>query len=201
MVVTDLRTLYARVLGAVVDVIARTGIHPNVLTWISLVPAIAAGLSAAYGNFVGAALLLLLSGVFDLLDGGLARATKQESRFGALLDSSLDRLSDAAVPMGMVLFYAPHGTLTVFIPLAAIVSGFIISYVRARAEGLDFSLPRLWMRREDRMTILVVGLLLAPFSLPGTSTPAGFTLLVVGILAVLGFIAAGTALLAAAKRS
>lgn len=199
--VKNLRTVYARVLGAVVDVIARSGVHPNALTWISLVPAIAAGVAAAYGNFIGAALLLLLSGVFDLLDGGLARATKQESRFGALLDSSLDRLSDAAVLMGMVLFYAPHGSLPVLIPLAAITSGFIISYVRARAEGLNYDLPRLWMRREDRMAILVVGLFLAPLPLPGIATPSGFTLLVVGTLAVLGFIAAGTALLAAARRS
>lgn len=194
-----LASAYARVLGATVRAIARTGVHPNVLTIISIFPALLAGALAANGQFWGAALLLLLSGVFDLLDGGLARATGRTSRFGALLDSSLDRLSDAAVPAGLLLYYAPFGAV-LLVPTAAMLAGYTVSYVRARAEGLAIDLPRLWMRREDRMAILVAALLLAPVSPADWPVPAGLTLLGVAVLAVGGWAAAAAALLAAAKR-
>jgi CDP-diacylglycerol--glycerol-3-phosphate 3-phosphatidyltransferase len=191
---------FLAVLSSVAASIGRSGVHPNVLTAISLVPALAAGVAAAWGAFAAAALLLLVSGVFDLLDGAVARQTGKTSRFGALLDSSLDRLSDAAVPAGMVLYYAPHGGV-IILPLLLIVSGFSVSYVRARAEGLQIELPRLWMRREDRMVLLLVGLLLAPLPFPGFAMIGGWTLAVVAILAVLSFIAAGIALGVAARNA
>ena len=100
---------YETVLNALARLVAQTGITPNALTLISLVPAIAAGVLAAGEHFVWAAVLMLTSGLCDILDGALARQTGKASRFGALLDSSLDRLSDAAVPLGLVLVYAPHG--------------------------------------------------------------------------------------------
>lgn len=189
---------YDIVLGALARVLARTGIKPNTLTLISLVPALAAGLVAAQGSFAWAALLLLLSGLFDILDGALARQTGQVSRFGALLDSTLDRLSDAAVPIGLVMVYAPHGSAAL-VPALAVLSGYTVSYVRARAEGLNFDLPRLWLRREDRMAVMVLALFLAPVGLPGMTLPAPLTFVLLAALAIAGFGAATHALLAARR--
>lgn len=193
-----LRGWYEAVVSWAVGGIAGTGIHPNVLTVASVFPALAAGVAAAFGSFLGAALLLLLSGVFDILDGALARATGKTSRFGAILDSSLDRLSDAAVPAGLAVFYAPFDKV-VIIPVLTIVSGFLVSYIRARAEGLSIELPRLWMRREDRMVLLVIGLLLQPLIVPGLALPGGLTLVTLALLTVLSFVAGGMALAAAAR--
>ena len=192
------RKHYQRLLHAAVRGVARTGLRPNALTIASLPPALLAGIAAAGGALVTAAILLLASGMLDLLDGALARETRQTSRFGALLDSSIDRLSDAAVLAGLTIFYAPHGKV-VIIPVAAILSGFIIPYVRARAEALDIRLPRLWMRREDRLVMTVVALLASSISLDGTAIPAPATLAMLAVLAVLGFVAATMALVAASR--
>lgn len=187
---------YVRILGFLARFLVRLGIKPNALTVFSLLPAILAGVAAAERSFVFAALLLLFSGLCDVLDGALARQTGQTSRFGALLDSSIDRLSDAAVPLGLILVYAPHG-LYVVVPALAMLSGYTISYVRARAEGLRFDLPRLWLRREDRMAVMVLALLLAWIDVPGFAVPAPLILLLFGALALFGFLAAGQALLTA----
>lgn len=194
-----LKGIYHAILSTLVRLVARTGIHPNALTIVSLFPAILAGFAAANGAFLAAALLFLVSGILDLLDGELARQTGQSSRFGALLDSTLDRLSDAAIPVGLIAFYAPFGGV-VIIPALVILSGFSISYVRARAEGLGMELPRLWMRREDRLAIVVIALLLAPISVPGINVTAAATLLVLALLAMMGFVAGVQALMAAARQ-
>jgi len=190
--------VFQRFLEAMADAISKTGLHPNAITVLSLVPAIFAGWAAAEGLFVLAAVLFLASGFLDLLDGAMARQSGRETRFGALLDSTCDRLADAAIPTGLVVYYAPHNGVVV-IPVLAIVSGFIISYVRARAEGLNMELPRLWMRRQDRLGLMVLALLLAPVPLTGMNVPAPVTLIIVAILTVLGFAAAVTALMHAAK--
>jgi CDP-diacylglycerol--glycerol-3-phosphate 3-phosphatidyltransferase len=192
------RKAYESALSAAAALLARTGVHPNTLTWISLIPAALAGFAAAGGAFVLAAVLLVCSGLFDLLDGALARSTGQTTKFGALLDSTLDRLSDAAVPAGLAVFYAPYGAI-VLVPVLMIAGGFLVSYVRARAEGLGLDLPRLWMRREDRMVIMVAGLFIAWLPIPGVAMAAPTLLIVVGLLALLSF-AAAVAALAAGRR-
>ena len=189
---------YDIALNALAGVVAKTGITPDMLTLISLLPALGAGIAAAQGAFVWAVLLMLLSGLFDILDGALARLTGQVTRFGALLDSTLDRLSDAAVPIGLVVVYAPHGP-AVLVPALAVLSGYTVSYVRARAEGLRYELPRLWLRREDRMAAMVLALVLAPVGLPGIALPAPLTFLVFAALAAAGFLAAAHALVAARR--
>jgi CDP-diacylglycerol--glycerol-3-phosphate 3-phosphatidyltransferase len=189
---------YEAVMTAAADALARTGIRPNTITALSLLPCLLAGICAALGWFIAAALLLLFGGAFDLLDGALARRTGQTSTFGALLDSTIDRLSDAAVPSGLALFYAPFG-LPALAPILLISAGFTVSYVRARAEGLSLELPRLWMRREDRLIAMVVALLLEALPIAGIGAPHPVTLLIVAVLMVLSFAAALAALAAAAR--
>jgi len=190
------REPYVRILGAFARFLIRLRVKPDGVTLFSLLPAILAGVATAQSQYELAVVLLLFSGLCDILDGAMARQIGHPSRFGALLDSSVDRLSDAAVALGLVMVYAPHG-LAVIVPVLAMLSAYTISYVRARAEGLRFELPRLWMRREDRMAIMVLALLLARIDLPGVAIPAPLTLLLFGALALFGFVAATQALLTA----
>ena len=173
---------------------------PNAVTLASVPPALLAGVCAGLGWFEGAALLFGLSGVLDLLDGALARALARRTDFGALLDSSLDRVADACVPIGLVVYYAPHGIVAA-IPALFLLASLWISYIRARAQSLGLDLPRLWVRREDRFVALVLALLLARWVAPGAALPAPLLLWVLGIVAVLGFVAGAMALAHAARQA
>jgi CDP-diacylglycerol---glycerol-3-phosphate 3-phosphatidyltransferase len=173
-------------LARVATALARTGVTPNGLTLLSLAPAVASGIAAAYGAFTWAAIFLLLSGLFDLLDGPLARTTGTATRFGALLDSTVDRITDAAPLIGLTIF-ASHSGWPAVIPGIALLAAYTVSYVRARCEGLDVALPPLWMRRGDRMLLLVLSLL------AGAVSPA-LALAGIGLIALLSALAAADAL-------
>ena len=175
------------------------GISPDLLTLLALPPAVAAGVAAGFGWFWLAAGLMLASGVMDLLDGALARLSGRETRFGALLDSTLDRICDACVPVGLVVFFAPALGGWAALPALAMVTGFAISYVRARAQSLQIALPRLWLRREDRFALTLLSLVLAPLGLPGLNIEAPVVFLMQGVLAALGTAATASALLAARR--
>lgn len=177
---------FAGTLAKVASVLARTGVTPNTLTLLSLVPALVSGVLAAYGALGWATLFLLLSGVFDMLDGPLARSTGTVSRYGALLDSTVDRITDAAPLLGLTVFYATSGWMAV-VPAFTLLAAYTVSYVRARCEGLKVQLPPLWMRRGDRMVLIALSLLL------GVVSPA-ITLGGIGLVGVLSLLAAADAL-------
>jgi len=177
---------FAAMLGRVAAVLARTGVTPNTLTLASLVPALASGVVAAYGALGWATVFLLLSGVFDMLDGPLARATGTASRFGALLDSTVDRITDAAPLLGLTVFFSTSGWLAV-IPATTLLAAYTVSYVRARCEGLKVQLPPLWMRRGDRMVLIAIAMVL------GVVSP-GLALAGIGFVGLLSMLAAADAL-------
>jgi CDP-diacylglycerol--glycerol-3-phosphate 3-phosphatidyltransferase len=177
---------FAGTLAKVASVLARTGVTPNTLTLLSLLPALVSGVLAAYGAFGWSTLFLLLSGVFDMLDGPLARSTGTVSRYGALLDSTVDRITDASPLLGLTVFYATSGWMAV-VPAFTLLAAYTVSYVRARCEGLKVQLPPLWMRRGDRMVLIALSLLLGVFS------PA-VTLGGIGLVGVLSLLAAADAL-------
>lgn len=183
-------------LARVALILGRLGATPNSLTFVSLVLALACGAAAATGAFLIAAAFLVASGVFDLLDGSLARATNRITAYGALLDSSLDRISDAAPLLGLMIFIAPMGWFAV-IPAITLVGAFMISYVRARAESLGGKLPSLWMRRSDRLILLTAGLLVGPIHLPGVAVRAPLTILCLAVFGILNLWAFISALFAA----
>jgi CDP-diacylglycerol--glycerol-3-phosphate 3-phosphatidyltransferase len=177
---------FVSVLGKAAAVLARTGITPNMMTLLSLVPALLSGVFAAYGALGWATLFLLLSGVFDMLDGPLARSTGTVSRYGALLDSTVDRITDAAPLLGLIVLYATSGWMAV-VPAFTLLAAYTVSYVRARCEGLKVQLPPLWMRRGDRMVLIAVAMLLSFLS------PA-FTLIGIALTGILSVLAAADAL-------
>lgn len=167
--------------------LARFGVTPNALTYTSLALAAGAGLAVGLGHYQTAALIIISSGICDILDGVVARASGKISRYGALLDSTVDRLSDGLPLLGLIAAYTSQGWLAV-IPAASMLAGLAVSYVRARAEALGATLPPLFMRRSERLVLLVLSLLFAPVSL-GIAVPspvllAGVT--VMGLLAVVG---------------
>lgn len=173
-------------LGRIAGLLARTGVTPNTLTLASLLPALVSGVLAAYGAFGWATVFLLLSGAFDMLDGPLARTTGTVSRFGALLDSTVDRITDAAPLLGLTVFFATSGWMAV-VPAFTLLAAYTVSYVRARCEGLKVQLPPLWMRRGDRMVLIALALLV------GLASPV-MALAAIGLVGLLSLLAAADAL-------
>lgn len=176
--------------------LGRAGISANALTYVSLALAALAGVAAAFGSFGTAAALVVTSGLFDMLDGAVARATRTVSRWGALLDSTVDRLADGFPLLGISVFYATQGWLMA-VPALAMMGAFTVSYVRARAESLGAKLPALFMRRAERVILVTLSLLVGKVALPGAPFEAPLLFIGVALLAVLNFVGCVWALKAA----
>ena len=166
--VRDLATPIATALG-------RLGLTPNALTLIGFLGTCLAALAAAYQSWLAAGILVLAFGIFDLFDGALARATGRASRLGAFLDSTFDRAGEVIVYLGIVWGALDLGLqLPVVLAASALGSATLVSYVRAKSEGLGFT-PGTGMAsvglapREVRVTILGLGLIAAGL-LPGLPT-------------------------------
>jgi CDP-diacylglycerol--glycerol-3-phosphate 3-phosphatidyltransferase len=148
----------------VVKLLAKTPVTPNALTVCSLVITVGAALLVGTEHFVAAGLVLLFAALFDIFDGALARATNRVTTFGAALDSTLDRLAEAAIMIGLLVVYARAQALPeIVLAGVALVSSFMVSYVRARAEGLGVECQVGIFTRSERIALLVLGLLFAQF--------------------------------------
>ncbi|MEA2677664.1 MAG: CDP-diacylglycerol---glycerol-3-phosphate 3-phosphatidyltransferase [Chloroflexota bacterium] len=155
----------------VAGIFGRLGFSPNALTLVGFAIAIVGAYFAARQSWLIAGLIVAFGAVFDLFDGALARATGSVSKFGAFLDSTFDRLGESVVYIG--IFWGLDVARDIegatsgggFLAITAMAASLMVSYVRARAEGLGFS-PGTGMAsvgfapREVRMLILVVGLVL-----------------------------------------
>lgn len=140
--------------------LARLGVQPNVLSVVGFFAASAAGAVVAAGYISHGGWLLLLSGPFDALDGSLARTAGLETRFGAFLDSFIDRYSEAAVLFGILCWSTFHGRHTlVLLTFLVLVGSIMVSYARARAEGLNISCKVGLFTRLERFIILTITLL------------------------------------------
>jgi CDP-diacylglycerol--glycerol-3-phosphate 3-phosphatidyltransferase len=168
--------------------LASHGITPNSLTYAALALAVASGIAAALGLYLAAAACLLVSGAFDLLDGIVARAAHLNTRFGALLDSTVDRLADALPLLGLVVACS-ETALASAVLVVAMMTGFAVSYVRARAEGLGISLPPLFMRRAERVVLLLLALVVGSVNAPGFPSEVAM-ISIIGVMALLSLVAA-----------
>jgi CDP-diacylglycerol--glycerol-3-phosphate 3-phosphatidyltransferase len=143
-----------------VNVIRKTRVTPNILTLIGLAVSGVAGAMIALDDLLLGGVLVLVSGVFDLLDGPLARATGQTTRFGAVLDSTCDRLGEAAVLLGLLVLYLDHHSFWEPILIyTTLVTSVLVSYVRARAEGLGLKCEVGIFTRAERVAVLALGLM------------------------------------------
>jgi CDP-diacylglycerol--glycerol-3-phosphate 3-phosphatidyltransferase len=139
----------------------RYPIHPNWLSLVGLLISLAAGLAFAEGALRGGALLVLLGGFFDLVDGVVARHQGTSSAFGAFLDSSLDRVADMAILIGMLMHYAGTGQPALaWLAAFALLATVMVSYTKARAESVVPDFKGGLLERAERLLILVAGALL-----------------------------------------
>jgi CDP-diacylglycerol--glycerol-3-phosphate 3-phosphatidyltransferase len=150
-----------RIIGAMVRWLAYGHINPNVLTVIGVGINVLSGLLFGLGHFFWAGVILIIANLFDMLDGQVARLSGRVTRFGGFLDSSLDRLSDMVVFVGLMVFYARdtefHSTLNVFLAGAGLMGSVLVSYTSARAESLIPKCDVGFLRRPERVVLLIIG--------------------------------------------
>ncbi len=173
----------------VVRGLVRLGATPNAVTFAALVTGLAAGAAVAAGWFGLACLLATCSTISDILDGQVARVTQTGSNAGELLDAAVDRYTEFAFIAGFVL-HARDSLFQIAVALAALLASFMISYVSAKAEALQVSVPRGLMRRHERATYLTLASGLTP--LLGPSIHAQWTALPATAIFVLGLAIVGS---------
>ena len=174
----SLRPLLTKILNP----LARNlNINPNIVTVISPFIAILAAYGFANHLLILGCIAILLSGFLDVVDGAVARYHNRSSKFGAFLDSTMDRFADAIIYIGIVF----GGYCDWFIGILAIHSAITVSYVRARAEsqGVDCSVGI--AERAVRMIILMIGALIGYFT-----QPIYFTYVII-LLVILSYITVG----------
>jgi CDP-diacylglycerol--glycerol-3-phosphate 3-phosphatidyltransferase len=155
-----IRLKFRRLLEPLARGFIAAGISPSTLTLIGLIPAVAAAVAFGKGAVRWGAVLTGVSGLFDLADGLVARMGKKETRFGALLDSSIDRYSEIAIFIGLAVLYRDGmGLIAVLLALAG---SMMVSYTKARAEGLGAECTSGMLQRPERMVLVVVGGLIGP---------------------------------------
>ena len=142
--------------------VARTGLTPNQISVLGFVGNVVAGALAGFGFFVAAALLVLLGGVLDLVDGALARLTNRATPFGEVLDSVLDRFSEGAVLFGLLIWELNRAhQVEAALIFATVVGSFMVSYTRSRAEVIHMDVKEGLFTRAERVLLLAVALLLS----------------------------------------
>ncbi len=152
-------------LDAAAGPLERLGLTPNQVTLLGAVAMFAAAGVLAVAPLAWGGVALAVAAFLDALDGALARRTGQISPFGAFLDSTLDRWAEIAVYLGLLYRFRTDATVVILIYLA-LAGSVMVSYTRARSEGVAIPTQAGWFARLERIGILVVGLLLGPSLLP-----------------------------------
>ena len=146
-------------------VLKKTGITPNILTTIGVLINLAAAVLIGFKQVFWGGIVFLLAGLFDLLDGALARYLGKTTKFGALYDSTSDRLTEGALFLSFIFITGQNTwpfdvTWQLVLIFLAMLGSFLTSYIRARAEGLDIDCTVGLFTRVERVIILALGLLL-----------------------------------------
>lgn len=140
----------------------RVGLTPNAVTLIGLLIAVGGAALVAAGMWWAGGIVVLFGGVFDMFDGALARMTGRASKFGALLDSVVDRVSEAVALFGILAYYLiADNDLGAALAYAAIIGSIMVSYMRARSEGLGIDCKVGVMTRPERVAAIGFGLIAA----------------------------------------
>jgi len=177
------------ILQAIVNGLALTRISPNVLTFLGLVINTGAAVLFGFGNqqnyvrmFFFAGLVIIGAGIFDMVDGRVARQTQQVTVFGAFFDSVIDRYSDVVLFFGLLVFYARGNRLFyVFLAAFVMVTSLMVSYTRARAEALIGKCKVGFMERPERVVLIILGAL---FERWGVMAPVLWVLAVISTITV-----------------
>ncbi len=156
------RAIAAGFTQPVVRLLAGTSLTPNTVTWLGFLITVGAAALIVTGHIFAAGFVVLVAGLCDMLDGALARLTGRVSRFGAILDSTLDRLSEAVVLLGLLWVYLRGGQVGAGLLVGfALLGSLLVSYLRARMEGVGIEGRVGLFTRPERVVVLVLGLLLS----------------------------------------
>jgi len=142
-------------LGRLADVLVRFGVSPNLITFFALLAGVAAGAFFALNSPGWAAVLIFICGALDVIDGKVAVKAGKKSLYGAIFDSTLDRYSEFFIYFGLAYYF--RGRWPMWIPFFTFLGSTMVSYTRARAEGLGIECRVGFMQRAERMILLVLG--------------------------------------------
>ena len=174
-----LRNLLSPIVDGIARVLVKLGFSPSGLTVIGVLIACVAAALIAQGMLAIGGAVMLIAGVFDMFDGAVARMTNRATKFGAFFDSVMDRVSEAIVLLGLLWFYLDDGEqLGALLVYVAIVGSTMVSYARARAEGLGIECKGGLMQRPERVASLGVGIIVGQWWEPAV-------LIVLGVIAAL----------------
>jgi len=180
-----LRESVYRLIDPVVRALVRLGIHPNVISTVGFLATLAAGLFYHQDHVRTAGLLVLIGGIIDIFDGRVARESGLESKFGAFYDSTLDRLSEVVVFVGLASLYNTirpdvEDVAMIYVILMALGGSLLVSYTRARADGLGLDCKVGLMQRAERVVLLGLGSLI--FGLAWDGLVLDLIIIVVAVL-------------------
>ena len=148
----------------IVRLLSRTPLTPNAITWTGFGITVIAGALVVTEHLLAAGIVVLVAGFFDMLDGALARLTERVSRFGAILDSTLDRLSEAVLLLSLLAVFVRGQQFAESILVGVTLLGsLMVSYIRARMEGLGIECKAGLFTRPERVIVMALGLLLSRF--------------------------------------
>ncbi|HLU33381.1 MAG TPA: CDP-alcohol phosphatidyltransferase family protein [Natronosporangium sp.] len=170
----------ARVVDPIGRALLRLGISPDLVTVLGTLGVVAGAVAfGARGKFLAAALVVAVFAVVDFVDGAMARARGYSTRFGAFLDSTMDRIADGAVLGAVAYWYAGVGeTPTLVVTLVCLVASQVISYVKARAQSLGIDCDVGIAERAERLLVIGIGALVTGLGV-GWALPAALWLLAV----------------------
>jgi CDP-diacylglycerol--glycerol-3-phosphate 3-phosphatidyltransferase len=151
---------FGRIIQAIVSALALSRVHPNVLTFIGLLINIWAAYLFARNHFAYAGFVVIGAGLFDMVDGRVARETNRVTRFGGFFDSVLDRYSDLALLVGLLVYYASINRFFYVVLTAIVMTGTVlVSYTRARAENTIPKCKIGFLERPERVVLIIIGAL------------------------------------------
>ncbi|MFC1983741.1 CDP-alcohol phosphatidyltransferase family protein [Chloroflexota bacterium] len=182
------KALAYRLTEPVVGLLSRAPITPSVITGFGFLLTVGAVALIVTGHLLAAGFVVLIAGFFDMLDGALARRVNQATRFGAVLDSTLDRLSEAVLLLGILVLYAREQSIAgILLVGVTLIGSLLVSYIRARAEALGLECQEGLFTRTERVVVLALGLLLNQID--------NALIIALAIIAVFSFFTAGQRLL------
>ncbi|XUW99438.1 MAG: CDP-alcohol phosphatidyltransferase family protein [Dehalogenimonas sp.] len=161
MTLNDTRRQIGRgMTGGLSRILAKTGITPNTVTVVGFLITLVAAYIISTGSLLAGGLVFLFSSFFDMLDGAVARATGRITKFGGILDAALDRLSEAAIFIAIIVYYAPEAnTWPLLLTGLTLAGSQVVSYIRARSEANGLEGKEGIFTRPERVVILGIGLI------------------------------------------
>ena len=160
MTITDfLRKRFNKTLVFVSSFLLKTGLTPNIVTLLGFIGNVGAALFIANGKFIMGGVIASLSGMFDAVDGTMARLSGEPSKFGCLFDSLMDRYSEMVLLFSILVYFSSTNNRTgIILVYLALCGSFLVSYIRARAEGLGVEVKVGILTRVERLFVLVLSL-------------------------------------------